>query len=123
PLVVVEMAPTGDRRVIRDGLPAVVPDRPGAQHRVELRRPRRRRIRLLEAGSHAHTIEATLDVALDRLWSLDAEHVEDGRDDVDRVVVLVANLALGLQTCRPRDDARIARAAVEFVALPHLERR
>ena len=31
------------------------------------------------------------DVALDRLRRLDPEHVEDGRDDVDRVVVLLAH--------------------------------
>ena len=43
--------------------------------------------------------------------------------EVDRVVVLVADLALRLQAGRPRDDARVARAAVELVALPHLERR
>ncbi len=54
---------------------------------------------------------------------LDAEHVEDGRDEVDRVVVLLADLALRLHAGGPRDDARIARAAVELVALPHLERR
>ena len=49
--------------------------------------------------------------------------VENGWDEVDRVVVLVADLALGLDAGRPRDDARVARAAVELVALPHLERR
>ncbi len=35
----------------------------------------------------------------------------------------VADLALRLHAGRPGDDARVARAAVELVALPHLERR
>src|SRR2546427_1870823 len=117
------MAPAGDRGVVRDGLPAIVPDRPGAEHGVELRRPRRRRIGGFEAGAHAHTVEAALDVTLDRFRGLHAEYVEDRWDDVDRVVVLVADLTPGLQTGRPRHDARVARAAVELVALPHLERR
>ena len=64
-----------------------------------------------------------LRVPLDRLRRLDAEDVEDRRHEVDRVVVLVADLAAGLRPGRPRDDARVARAAVELVALPHLERR
>ena len=40
PLVVVEVAPAAERRVGGDGLPAVVPDAAGAEHRVELRLPR-----------------------------------------------------------------------------------
>ena len=39
------------------------------------------------------------------------------------MVVLLADLALRLHPFRPRDDARVGRAAVELVALPHLERR
>jgi hypothetical protein len=64
-----------------------------------------------------------LDVALDGLGRLDAEDVEDGGHEVDRVVVLLADLALGLHAGRPGDDAGVACAAVELVALPHLERR
>jgi hypothetical protein len=39
------------------------------------------------------------------------------------VVVLLADLTLGRDAGRPGDDARVRRVAVEFVALPHLERR
>ena len=62
-------------------------------------------------------------MSLQRSRRLDAEHVQDGRHDVDGVVVLLADLAAGRRAGGPRDDARIARAAVELVALPHLERR
>jgi hypothetical protein len=62
-------------------------------------------------------------VALDGLRSFDAETVEDRRHQVDGVVVLVPDLALGLHAGRPRDEARVGGAAVELVALPHLERR
>ena len=55
--------------------------------------------------------------------ALDAEHVQDRRHYVDGVVVLVADLTACRHAGRPGDDARIARAAVELVALPHLERR
>ncbi len=64
-----------------------------------------------------------LGVPLDRLGRLDVERVEDRRDEVDRVVVLLADLTARLHAGRPGDDARVARAAVELVALPHLERR
>ena len=66
PLVVVEVAPAADRRVGRDGLPAVVPDRPRAEHRVELRLPCRRGRGVVEAVAHADAVERALDVALDR---------------------------------------------------------
>ena len=72
---------------------------------------------------HARAVEAALDVPLDGLRRLDAERVEDRGDDVDRMVILVPDLALGLDAGRPRDDARVRRTAVELVALPHLERR
>ena len=110
-------------RVRRDRLPALVPDRARAEHRVELRLPLRLGCGVVEAVAHADAVERRLCVPLDRLRRLDAEGVEDRRDDVDRVVVLVADLAASLRAGRPRDDARVARAAVELVALPHLERR
>ena len=123
PLVLVEMAPAGDGRVGGDGLPALVPDRPRAEHRVELGLPVRRRLRVVEAAAHADAVELALDVALDRPPGLEAEDVEDRRHDVDRVVVLIADLAARLRPLRPGDDARVRRPAIELVALPHLERR
>ena len=123
PLVVVEVAPAADRRVGGDGLPAVVPDAARPEHRVELGLPLARGRRVVEAVAHAHAVEVALGVALDRGGRLDAQGVEHGRHQVDRVVVLLADLALGLHPGRPRDDARVGRAAVELVALPHLEGR
>ena len=72
--------------------------------------------------AHADPVEGALRVALDRLGRVDAEDVQDRGHDVDRVVVLAADLAPGLRAGRPRDDARVAGAAVELVPLPHLER-
>ena len=123
PLVVVEVPPARQARVGGDRLPAFVPDRPGAEHRVELRRPLRRGGRVVEAVSHADAVELALRVPLDRLRSVHAEDVEDRGDEVDRVVVLVADLPARLDPLGPGDDARVAGAAVELVALPHLERR
>jgi hypothetical protein len=62
-------------------------------------------------------------MALDPLRRLDTEAIEDGRDDVNRVVVLVPELTPGFHPGRPRDDAGVRRPTVELVALPHLERR
>ena len=96
PLVVVEVAPPAERRMGRDGLPPVVPDRALAEHRVELRRARPLSRSVVEAVPHADAVEVALDVSLDGLGSLDTEAVEDRRDDVDRVVVLLPDLAPGL---------------------------
>ena len=62
-------------------------------------------------------------MASDRLRRLDPEDVQDSRHEIDRVVILAPNLASCLRADRPRDDARVGGAAVELVALPHLERR
>jgi hypothetical protein len=59
-------------------------------------------------------------VSLEHTGSLHAEHIEDGGDDVDGVVVLLPDLSARLPSGRPGHDARIARATVELVALPHL---
>jgi hypothetical protein len=58
------------------------------------------------------------------LGHLDADDVEDGRHDVDRMVILVADLAARLDALGPGNDERIGCAAgVLGVALEHLERR
>jgi hypothetical protein len=61
-------------------------------------------------------------VPLDGLRGLHAEDVQQGGDDIDGVVILVADLAAGLGAGRPGDDAGVGGAAVELVAFPHLER-
>ena len=105
------------------GLPPLVPDRPRAEHRVELRLLRRG-VRIVEAGFEADALDRLLRVAVDDVRELDAEALEQGRHDVDRVAVLAADLAIGLDPGRPRDDQRVGRAAlVVRVALPQLEGR
>ena len=123
PRVLAEVAPAAERRMGGDRLPPVVPDRARAEHRIELRRPRGRDRSGVEAVAHADPVEVALHVPADRLRRIDAERIEDRRDEVDRVVVLVADLTARRDALRPRDDARVRRAAVELVALPHLERR
>jgi hypothetical protein len=53
---------------------------------------------------------------------LQAEALVDRRNEIGRVAELVPELGAGLDPCRPRDDQRIGDAALEVVALPHLER-
>src|SRR5205085_11975067 len=53
PGVLVEVAPAAQRRVGGDRLPAVVPDRPGAEHRVELRPACARQAGCVEAVADA----------------------------------------------------------------------
>src|SRR4051795_6161069 len=107
PGVLVEVPPAAERRVGGDGLPAVVPDAARAEHREELRLAGAGQGPGIEAVAHADTVEVALGVARERLGRLDAERVEDRRDEVDGVVVLLADLALGLDAGRPGDDARV----------------
>ena len=51
------------------------------------------------------------DHAVDRLRLRDVRRFEHGRRDVDDVLELAADLALGLDARRPADDQRVARAA------------
>src|SRR4051794_31153335 len=105
----------------RHGLPALMPDRAGAEHGVKLRLPSRSRRGVVEARPHADTVERRLRMTLDRVRRLDSERIQDCRHEVDRVRVLVANLAARLSSGRPGDDAGVAGSAVELIALPHLE--
>ncbi len=95
PDVVVEVAETRCRAVHGHRLPAVLPDAARAEHRVVLALLRRRRIALVERVLHRHARERHLLVPVQRVREVEADALEDRRDDVDRVVVLVAHLALG----------------------------
>src|SRR5260370_42124931 len=97
-----------------DGLPALVPDRPGAEHRVELRLARRRRRRVLGARAHAHSVEAALHVALDRGRGLDAEMIQDGGHAVVRGGGLVPYLTPSCVGRWPGFEARVGGDAVEL---------
>src|SRR6476469_3932359 len=98
PGILVEVAPAANRRVGRDGLPALMPDAARAEQAVELGRVTGRRVGVLEAIAHAHAVETALGMPLDRLWRLHSQHIEDGRDEVDGMVILFADLALRLDT-------------------------
>ena len=60
--------------------------------------------------------------AANRERPLDPERVEHGRDHVDRVRVLRADLASGFHALRPADDEGVADAAAVGLALPAPER-
>ena len=76
-----------------------------------------------KAVAHADALDRDLGDPSHDIRLLDLEAVQDGRHDVDGVVVLLANLAAGLDSGRPGDDAGVGGAALEGrVALPHLER-
>ena len=105
------------------GLPAVAPERTGAEHHVELTRLLRLGFGVVEAVPEARALERPLRVALDLLGQLDAEALVHGGHDVDAVCVLVAQLALGLDACRPVHHHRVAYAALPGVALEELEGR
>ena len=125
PLLLVEVAPgLGRRRHGRRGLPPLVPDRPGPEHRVELRLLLRRRVGVVEAVAEADPLDRVLRVAVHHVGHLDAHGLQERRHDVDRVGVLPPERADVLDLRRPGHDQRVGGAALEVrVALPHLERR
>ena len=112
-----------EHRVVDDRLPAVVVQGAAAEHLEVLRVADARRRRVVERGRERHAVDRRLRDAVDLVGRLDAEHVEDGRRQVDRVHVLAAHLAPGVDPSRPRDDERIGDAALVDLALPATERR
>ena len=122
PGVVAEVTPAAERAVRGDCLPAVVPDAARSEHRVELRVLGGGNGGGVEAVAHAHALDRVLGAALHRVGEFDAQAVQERRHQVDGVVVLVPGFAAGRDAVRPGDDAGVAGAAVERVALPHLER-
>ena len=110
------------RPVLGHHLPAAVPERARAEHLVVLGRAVGGRVGVVEAVAHRLAGQRRLLVAADRVGHLDAAAVEDRRDDVGAVVVLVAHLAARLHPGRPVDHQRVADAALVGVALEHPER-
>ena len=110
--------------MLGDGLPALVPDAARPEHGVVLRLLGGRRVGCrVEGVLHRHAGDRCLLVAVDELRELQTACLEDGRHDVDGVVVLVAHLALGLDALGPVDHHRVAHAALVGVPLEHAERR
>ena len=101
--------PVGHRR----GHPAVVIERPIAEHLEILGLVRRGRIGvgLVEGVGQAHALDRRLGDAVDLLRRADAGHFEDGRNDIDDVVELVADAAGVGDVTRPGDGHAVADAA------------
>jgi hypothetical protein len=70
-----------------------------------------RRVGVVEAVGHAHALDRLLLHAVDRHRVGQPGHLQDGRGDVDDVVELRADLALGLDPAWPVDDGAVAGPA------------
>ena len=107
--------------VVRDDLPAVDVHGPAAPALVVLGGARVGGVGRGEHRAQRDPVEAHLLGAVQLRRRVDAEQVEQGRQHVDRVAVLVADLTAGVEPGGPRDDERVAHAALERVALeaPH----
>src|SRR5262245_52824023 len=105
PLVLVEVPLAGEWRVYCSGLPAFFPDTPRTEHRVVLALLLRRRVWLGSEGvAHRHARQRVLLDAAIFFRHLEFADIEDGRDDVRRVVVLIAERALCLDAFGPCND-------------------
>ena len=78
---------------------------------------------VVEGVGEADAVQRRLRDAADGGRRLEPERVEDGRDHVDDVRVLLADLAAGRDAGWPVDEERVARAAAVGLALPAAERR
>ena len=101
PGVVLEVAGADHEAAFGDHLPALAPQPSGAQHLVALDLLGRGGVGLVEAVAHRHPGQRGLLVAEHVVGELDPTALQDGGDDVDRVVVLVAHLTAGADVGRP----------------------
>ena len=114
PDVLVERRPLGRyprRAVAGDRGPALVVDAAVAEHLEVLRLAALRRVGVVERVGHRDAVQRHLLDAVDEGRLRQPGGVEHGRGDVDHVVELGADLALGLDASRPVDDRAVARAA------------
>ncbi len=111
--------------VVGDRLHAVAVDGPAAEHLGVLDRVVLGGVGVGEGSGEARAVERLLGDAGHGLGRGDADEVEHGGQDVDRVHVLVAHPApLGRGDARrPVHDQRIGHPALVGLALPPLERR
>ena len=121
--VVVERAD----RVEGHRLPAVVVDRPRAEHLEVLGEvtPGRVGAIVAEEVGEAGAVEVRLGDAVDRRGRIDADELQHGREDVDGVGELApdATGVRGVGAPGQPDDARVGDAALVDLALPALEGR
>ncbi len=111
------------RRVIGDCLPARVPEAAVAEHFEILRLGARWRVGLGEAAGKAFALDRHLRTAGDLGGRADADHLEQGGDEIDGVNELMAQLATGRNLFRPGDHQRVADAAAMGVLLVAAQRR
>src|SRR5262249_47510382 len=132
PVVAVEVVAPGDALaldrelradVVGRRLPAVVVDRTAAEHLEVLRPTGSRRVALVEGVARRRAVDRLLRHAVDGGGGLDADGVEDGRHQVDRVAELASDLSARRHALRPVRDQRGADAAEPREALPQAERR
>jgi len=125
PLVLVEMALACDGGVEGNSLPAVLPDCAGAEHGVVLTLLLGRSVGCrVEGVTHRDSGERVLPHALIHLGHLKPANLQDRRNNVHGMVILISDFAARLDAFRPRDDQRVTGAARVFgVTLEHLERR
>ena len=97
--------------MLRHRGPALVVDAAVAEHLEVLGLVPLRRLGVVERVEHADALDRVLLHAVHRDRLGQSRRLEDGRRDVDDVVELRADLALGLDALRPVDDRAVARAA------------
>jgi hypothetical protein len=97
--------------VLGDRGPAFVVDAAVAHHLEVLGLTPFGRTGVVERVRHAHSVQRHLLEAVDEVGLREPCHVEHRGGDVDHVVELGADLALGLDAIRPVDDCAIAGAA------------
>src|SRR6476469_9293728 len=108
PAVVVECALVDHGAVFCRHLPAVVPQPTCAEHLVVLRSLPGGHIAVFEAVPHRYSRHGRLPNALRHFRRSQTTALEDGRDDVGAVVILVPYLTAGLEALGPVDDHRSA---------------
>src|SRR5262249_54136858 len=102
PALAGEVAPgVGRRRAQARGLPPLMPQRTGAEHRVELRVLAGVRAGVVEARDETDALQRLLRVSVHLVGELDAERLVQGRHDVDGVAVLAAESRSRLDAGRP----------------------
>ena len=122
PAVLVEVRPSCRRRRVHGiGEPALVPDAAGPQHGVELRLLPCVGGRIIKGSFETHAVERLLRDPGDLIgWSDSQQVVDRGRDIAD-VDVVVAYLAVRLDSVGPADDCGVGDTAlVGGVALVQL---
>src|SRR5262249_35472413 len=103
--------------------PALVINGASAEHGVVLGLAIALCLGVVEGVTHGNALNRALREAFERLRSFDAAAIENGGNEVDSVVILVARAAGdALHYLRPGDDERIGDAAFEREALKHFVR-